>query len=704
MATRGAVRSEDAGPPVATVFGPFSLAGCDGRAIPLTSRRARALLAMLCIAPDGALDRHHVSRILWPGRFPAQAKASLRQCLLSLDRALEEVGIDVIDASRTRIVLKPGSLSCDLSALEAALDEGRAAEACGLLTAIGGRPLLDQFDLGDAFQAWLEATRKAVEARLAKRTELALLALEERGDLSARDRLRTAWAARGRVVARPESRRIAVLPFEQFDAIGGELFLADGVADELSARLGSIEGLALVGRTSVQAVTDNGKTLPAIARALDVTHLVEGTVHRFTDGIRIAIRLINGTSGTEVWSDRWDGTLADAMARRQPIGTNVIAGLCKVLGVAMKPAPVRTMTAEREAYALYLQGRAMTLRVVGEGTIGKGIELLERALEIDPGFSECWAALAEAHLYHAVFTPTLDRLERGRWMAGCARKAIELDPANGHALAMLGMHEFVSGNTVGALDLAFEAHRLEPANIDVNVRLGSFLLYLGLAREALPYIEFAIDRDPAHGRTYAALASAHFCLGDLDKAIAAAETMATLGIPPLWLAVIVAASGERERAVEIYRDTRFHLGTMIMRPPGIGAVDDSARDAYFEMAAKGVCSGDPGARLAYCALLEGLHRTMADPYDQSLVWPALWMGHAELLMKMLGEQTNIANVSGLMLLWADQDPINRTWQHPGFMAFARSAGYVAAWEKYGWPEVLRAERRANSRFFDAPPD
>lgn len=252
MATRGAVRSEDAAAPTITVFGPFSLVGSDGRAVSLTNRRARALLAMLCVAPGGDLDRDLVSRLLWPGRFPAQARASLRQCLLSLDRALSERGIHVLAATRSTLALKPGEMDSDLSILEDALKAGRTGEACNLLASLGGQPLLEGLDLGAAFDEWLDQTREAVETRLRAAVENALLALKHEEAFASRDLLQHAWTACGRAVARPtEPRRIALVPFEQFDAIGGDLFLAEGVAEELGARLGSIEGLALVGRTSV---------------------------------------------------------------------------------------------------------------------------------------------------------------------------------------------------------------------------------------------------------------------------------------------------------------------------------------------------------------------------------------------------------------------------------------------------------------------
>ena len=673
------------------MFGAFALATSDGAEITISSRRGRALLAMLSLTPGEALERDYVSKLLWPGRFQAQRRASLRQCLSGLDKLLTPLVGEVLVLSRGSIAIATGRIRSDLSDLEGALSAGNAALAGSLLASIGNKQILEQVDFGVPFREWLTAQRRHVESRLRTSIDRALAALERDGDFAAQTRLREAWQSCGKAhVREPEPKpRIAVLSFEQHDEIGDAPFLAEGVVEELTFRLSAISALAVVGRTSVMSVAGSGRTLPDIASALNVSYLVEGNVHRFAEGIRVSLRLIDGHSGTEIWSDRYDGTIAEVMASRHVIGSHVIAGLSKALGVEAEPTRGRKMTANRDAYVLYLQGRDLALRAVGDGMIAKGIGLLEQALTIDPDFAECWAALAEAHLYMAGFTPILDRAERAGYMADCARRAIALDPEQGHALAMLGVYEFINRNPVAALDYGYEAYRLAPNDINVALRLGTFLLNLGLPGAALPYIETVVERDPVYGRNYAALCAAHLCLGDFERAIAAGQRMADLGFPAPWLAIAYAANGEHERAVETYWNLRTLLGTMIMRPPGMPPIDDAARDAYFMLAARGVCSGDAEARAAYCGMLDALHRTMADPYDNSIAFPAIWMGHAQLVMKIYGEQTSLANIFGLMTLWVDVDPIRRTRLHPDFMRFADHVGYIAAWEKYGWPDNLQ---------------
>ena len=490
------------------------------------------------------------------------------------------------------------------------------------------------------------------------------------------------------VIHKDEVVRLAVLPFRTLTAADGQEFLADGIVDELITTLGKVPQLRIAGRTSSFRFKNANSSVSEIASQLNVSHLLDGAVHLHDNQLRISVSLIDGTTGFEVWSDSFDGTIDDVFASREDVARTIANGLTASLNLTAHDLRPRSLTDSREAYGLFLQGRALTLRAVGEGVLETAKDLLTQALEIDLNFAECWAALAETHLYTAVLTPSLERSALAERMADAARKAIALNPESGHARAMLGVYEFINGNPVAALDLAFEAYRLEPTNVDVMVRLGSFLMYIGQTRDAMPYIKAAIERDPVHGRTYIALCAGYHCLGEYDKAIAAGERMVDLGIPGLWLAVAQAANGFHEKAVSTYYDVRALLGTVITRPPGMPPMDDAARDAYFGIAAKGVCSGKIEDRALYCQVLDGLHATMTDPYDPSIAFPAIWMGHAELAIKIYREGMSLANMFGLMTLWSDSDPIHQTRLHPDFMSFAKDIGLVAAWEKYGWPDLM----------------
>jgi TolB-like protein len=677
------------------LFGEFKIFSANGREIIISNRRARAILAMLCIVPGEPIDREQISKLLWPGRFRAQARASLRQCLHDLNRQLQAEGCDVLELGSSRITINPALIDSDLQELEAALANGDDAQATRILTEIAGRPLLEHIDFGQPFGDWLAAKRLHVESQLRLATQRLLDALSGREEIPAYDRLAAAWAGREALPGRRTRIGIAVLPFEQHDELGESLFLAEGVVDELHTRLGTIAELSLAGRTSINAMMSQGGTLPELAGKLGVSHLVEGTVLRTPDYTSVTIRLIDGESGREIWSERLQDTVDGFVGSRQVFGGQVIGSLCRALGVESAPSPHRRMTVDREAYALYLQGRSLVQRSMTEGAVATAIELLERSLAIDPDFAECWTALAEAHVHTAVYTPCLERVQRSEQAARCADKAISLDPGQGHALAMRGIHEWTLGNPAKALDFALEAYRLEPNNADVTVRLGSFLLYLGRTREALPFVEAAVELDPVYGRNYAMLCTAHFNLGNMDAALAAGQRMVDLGMPGMWLAIVQSAIGEHEKAFETYYRTRLLMNSVILPPAGTAPMSDEARDAYWRLAAKGICSGKDEDRVLYCQMLAGLHATMPDPYDPTLAFPAIWMGYAPLAMKIYRERIHPANMFGLMSLWADVEPIRQTRLQPDFMQFAEDIGLVEAWNRHGWPDLMPADPRKN---------
>lgn len=679
--------------PRISALGPFELMNADGRTVPISNRRGRAILGMLCLVPKRSLRRETVCEMIWPGRFKPQARASLRQCLHELNRELQANGLEILQTSNTHIALSSGRVQTDIQALETALSDQDVKRASAVLGQTTCQHILSDVSLGEDLERWLSVRRLHLENRLRLSVNQLLSTLKTTSQHSDHDTLVAAWR-HWSGLGRPQSRiGLAVLPFQQIDDVGGEFFLSEGAADELSSRLGAIKQIALASRTSLLALQDQSLTLPQMAEKLNVTHLIEGTVHRRSDGVSLCIRLIDGLSGMQLWEDRMSASETDFFGGRQVIGANIVASLCKTLGISPVSTPARRMTPHREAYALYLQGRSLSQKTMVSRAPEKAVELLQNALEIDPDFAECWTALAEAYISTIVYTPCVDKVERSAKAAQCAERALALDDKQGYAYAILSIHEWTSFNPSKSLDYALQAYRLEPTNADVTLRLGSCLLYLGRTREALPYIQAAIDQDPVNGRNYAMLCTAKLNLGDYPAALAAGQSMVDMGLPGFHLALTQAAMGDHEAAVETYYDVRRFVGTMIMSPPGSPEISDEARDFYILTAAKGVCSGDPKARETYCNLIEMLHQTLPDPYDHSVAWPAMWMGHSELVMKIYRECIHPANMPGLMHLWADIEPMNRTINHPEFMSFAEDIGLVEAWEKHGWPDLLPSDLR-----------
>ncbi|OAB63126.1 hypothetical protein AY599_18130 [Leptolyngbya valderiana BDU 20041] len=672
----------------AILFGRFRLIGADGQEIPIGGKRAQAVLAMLCLTPGRSIDRERMSQLLWRGKFRAQARASLRQTLLELKKSLAHVCPDPFEGSRESIAIRSEQLTTDLMELEAALAEGRCDPARDRLVEIGGRALLEGFDFGPAFAEWLAGKRELIEARLLHALDQVVPDDRAREPDHAISQLREAWRLRDKARKAEGEIRLAVWPFEASAGDQELTVFAQGLLDELVTTLGQVPQLRVAGRGSSRQLAKESLGPSEAATRLRVSHLVEGRIHRRGEAVRVHVGLVDGQNGFESWSSAFDGRTDDLFSLQQRIAEAVTEELAGLVQRPVSPPLPRRSTADRAAYALYLQGRALTSRAIGDDVLAKAIELLEAALEIDPDFAACWTALAEAHVYTAVYTPCLDRLGQAERMAECAMKAIELDPSQGHARAMLGIHRWTNNDPVGALDLAHEAYRLEPHNPDVVLRLGSFLLYIGRTREALPYIEAAVDQDPVNGRNYAMLSVAQLNLGNIDAAVHAGQRMVDLGLPSMWLAVATAASGDRKRAVDLYRQTMGLMNKTMFPPAGSRPLSGPALYTFWQLAARGVCSGRAMHRSVYCTLLDRLHTTLHDPCDTSIVQPAIWMGHAELVFRTLGQQITPANMFCLMSLWADIEPIRQVRLHPGFLSFAERIGLAVAWAKYGPPDLL----------------
>lgn len=684
----------------AFLFGSFQLTAPDGAEIIISNRRARALLAMLCLAPDEPIDRDHLSKLLWPGRFEAQARASLRQCLLDLGKLLAAAHCDLLEVSRSRVSLNVEAVQTDVAVLEKALAEQQYVEATDQLTSIGAKPLLDQMHFGDEFEDWLDSRRRQTEQRLQTAVSKAFSILKKRDNLKDHASLFNAWRVRApdssAISGRKQAKtRIAVLPFRSMAVPDDQGFFADGIVDELITTLSHVPHLLVAGRTSSFHFKGSDNSLTDIAAMLNVSHLVEGSVQRQDEQIRINVSLVEGDTGFEIWSYSYDGSFDHIFATRREVAQAVNDGIAEALNLTGPLPNIRGLTDNREAYGLYLQGRALTIRAIGDGLLPTAIELLEKALILDPEFAECWTALAEAEINMTVYTPCLDRLERCEKAAEYAEKALQLSPQQAHARVMLAIYRWTQNDIVGALDLAFEAYRLEPNNSDVANRVGSFLTYCGLCREALPYIEASIDQDPVNGRSYAILSGVHLNLGNIDAAIAAGQRMVDLGFPSLWLAAATAMAGDKDLAVEQYQRTKLLMNSVIFAPAGTAPMTPEAMDAYWLMAAKGLWSGDEQARKNYCQILAMLHATLHDPCDSTIVLPAIWMGQAQMVFKTLGKQITPANFFGFMSLWTDAEPMRQVRLHPDFMDFAKRIGLVAAWKKYGWPDLMAAPSVSN---------
>jgi TolB-like protein/Tfp pilus assembly protein PilF len=279
----------------------------------------------------------------------------------------------------------------------------------------------------------------------------------------AADNGRPSFSAKGTAAQGDESlaKSIAVLPFENLSEDKSNAYFVDGMQDEVITRLAKIGELRVISRTSTQRYKTRATNLAEIARELGVSHLVEGTVQRIGDRVRINVQLIRAANEGHLWAEIYDRSLTDIFAVQSELATAIAHSLqAKLTGTEIKAVAAKP-TDSLAAYDAYLRGIDFGSRP-GQNPVDekKAAEAFEEAVRIDPQFADAWARLARqcASLFFLQFDATLARQERARV---AAETAIRLAPASPETLLANAYYRYhVLHDYVGAREL-FEKIRRE---------------------------------------------------------------------------------------------------------------------------------------------------------------------------------------------------------------------------------------------------
>jgi serine/threonine protein kinase/Tfp pilus assembly protein PilF len=299
----------------------------------------------------------------------------------------------------------------------------------------------------------------------------------------------------GQVVAAAPERSIAVLPFANMSADPENEYLADGITEEIINALTKLPGLKVVARTSAFSFKGRQEDLRSVGEKLGVATVLEGSVRRAGDRLRVTAQLVNVCDGYHQWSERYDRQLRDVFA----IQDEIADAIAKKLAVTFEGAtggPARGGTSSVEAFQLYVKGRALLYR--RGPSIAKALQCFEEALALDPGYALAHAGLADALSYRAMWGAS-EVVAAARTAVG---RALELAPdlAEAHyALACLAQyHDYDAGT------FTFEYARAVQLNPGyVQARCGRALYdlsnYRGAFGEALEEVDRAVRDDPLSG-------------------------------------------------------------------------------------------------------------------------------------------------------------------------------------------------------------
>jgi len=381
------------------------------------------------------------------------------------------------------------------------------------------------------------------------------------------------------------AKSIAVLPFDNLSRDPDNAYFAEGVQDEILTRLAKVADLKVISRTSTQRFKSTPGNLPEIAKQLGVVHILEGSVQKANDQVRVNVQLINALTDAHLWADTYDRKLIDIFSVESEIAKTIADTLQAKLTGSEKTAIAKAPTANTEAYELYLKGRSFWEKRSGDN-IPKAIAFFEQAIARDPNYALAYAGLSAAYIL-SPFYAGADRRDASAKAKEAALKALRLDPNLAEAHLALGKvfffseidlagamreykraielkpndadaHHWYGNDTLSALgqfeEAIAEGNRsveLDPLSIVINVDLGVTFYYAHRYDDAARQLRKTLEIDPTSFYTHYNLGILLQVTGDLSGAIAEYEKAKQLNdnayVSTLW-AVAKAHAGDQDAA------------------------------------------------------------------------------------------------------------------------------------------------------------
>ena len=308
---------------------------------------------------------------------------------------------------------------------------------------------------------------------------------------------------------------IAVLPFTNMSSDAEQEYFSDGLTEELLNLLAKIPELKVTSRTSAFFYKGKDIKIADVGRELNVDHVLEGSVRKSGNKIRITAQLIEVDTDAHLWSETWDRDLDDVFAIQDEIAANVVNEL-RVQLLGDLPHAVQT---DGETYSLYLQARHTISQRTYESLL-RGEQLINRALEIDSDYAPGWVLKALIHSQQGDVGARMPREIIGEARASVDR-ALALDPRNAAAYALSGDLMISYENNYKDAKAAFErAIELGPNNVDVLYNAAIYYAFIGDPETALPLAIAAYERDPLFTANHSTLGYVYIMLGRYEEALA----------------------------------------------------------------------------------------------------------------------------------------------------------------------------------------
>jgi TolB-like protein/Tfp pilus assembly protein PilF len=412
----------------------------------------------------------------------------------------------------------------------------------------------------------------------------------------------TAENAHGDAGAALRSKSIAVLPFESLSEDKSNAYFAEGVQDEILTRLAKVADLKVISRTSTQHFNSAPENLPQIAKQLGVANVLEGSVQKVADQVRVNVQLINALTDAHLWAETYDRKLTDIFGVESDIARSIADTLQAKLTGSEKTAMSEKPTENPEAYELYLKGRFFWNKRTGPD-LKTACDYFQQAIALDPQYATAYAGLAESYLLIPEFNAGFPKDYFPKAKAA-AERAIALDESSAQAHAALGLllcfsdvnftgaekefkraislnpnyatahHWF--GNcllvALGRFDEAVSegqrAVELDPLSLIINADLGSTLTNARRYDQAIAQLQRTLALDNKFAYAHWNLGQAFYFKGDRAAAIAEYEKARSLDDDPVVLGLLgraYADGRENEKAMDMVRQLETRAKQQFVR-------------------------------------------------------------------------------------------------------------------------------------------
>lgn len=290
---------------------------------------------------------------------------------------------------------------------------------------------------------------------------------------------------------------IAVLPFANLSDDQGQSYFADGMTEDITTDLSRVSGLSVTSQLATRRFRSNGGDPLDIAAELGVGHLLEGSVRRSGDTVRITAKLIDAVSGEQLWAERFDRRTRDIFAIQDEISDRVVKQLSNTFEGVVLSRKTRSYTPNVEAYDLYIRGRAQRIPPT-PSNLKAAMRSFNRAIELDPKFAGGYAGASYVHVLIHSEPGTAERASINHLDAALklARKAVELDPEFGPAWGSLAEAYFRRRDFDKALEAVQTAIRLAPSDSLMRAFYGRFLGHVGRTEEGIAEVKSAMRMSP----------------------------------------------------------------------------------------------------------------------------------------------------------------------------------------------------------------